>query len=649
LGSSSPLLGRVVYVDDSAPGANDGTSWRDAFRDLGIAAQRSAEGDELRVAAGRYTPAFGTRDPLLSLLIRGGMKVRGGYAGYGAPDPDLRDITRFVTLVTGDLNDDDDGWMNRDDNSVRVFAARDPGVVLDGLTITGAARESGFSVDDTATILDCTFRWNRSYNGAGIDAHRAENLEIRRCTFRNNWSDGSGGAITVNACRDTRIVDCTFVDNLQESPPDLPGYPGQPEGASSASLAGGAIAFDPESSELTIEITGCTFRRNRSVHPPGVNAGVGGAIAGGGDLVILRDCYFEENEANYGGAVRLVGIGIATIEGCTFRGNRALVSAGLSMFSTDSATIRNCSFIENTATQVTGALGVLTLEGLVEDVVFIGNDGADEAGALWTGENLVVRGCTFEGNRAGRAGAAYVKTGTCRFEQCAFFGNEATDGPGGAVFSEAGGLEPRFFDTLFAGNRAFGFGGAVATMQTSWPQFDGCTFTLNEAGFRGGAFHTASGTAYATSSILWGNVPDEISGRTQVRYSIVSGGFTGQGNIEADPLFADPEGGDFRLSVDSPAIDRGLPAVADAETRRDLDGHSRVLCGRIDMGAHESGIGDADCDRDVDLIDYRKWPNCHGGPGVRVSPECAAVDFDGDRDVDLVDFVRFEVALNSER
>jgi predicted outer membrane repeat protein len=649
LGSSSPLLGKVVYVDDSAPGANDGTSWRDAFRDLGIAAQRSAEGDELRVAAGRYTPAFGTRDPLLSLLIRGGMKVRGGYAGFGTPDPDLRDITRFVTWVTGDHNGDDLGWENREDNAWRVLTCVDPGIVLEGLTVTGGKTDGALVVGDDNRVLDCTFEWNWGIYAGAIHIRNDDNVEIRRCTFRHNWGGRSGGAITVNACLNARIVDCTFVDNLQESTPDPPGYPGQPEGASSASLAGGAIAFDPEFSELTIEITGCTFRRNRSVHPPGVNAGVGGAIGGGGDLVILRDCYFEENEANYGGAVRLGGVGIATIEGCTFRGNRALVSAGLSMFSTDSATIRNCSFIENTATQFTGALGVLTLEGLVEDVVFIGNDGADEAGALWTGENLVVRGCTFEGNRARRAGAAYVKTGTCRFERCAFFGNEATAGPGGAVFSEAGGLEPRFFDTLFAGNRAGGFGGAVATTGSSYPQFDGCTFTLNDAGFRGGAFHTASGTAYATSSILWGNVPDEISGRTQVRYSIVSGGFTGEGNIEADPLFADPGGGDFRLSVDSPAIDRGLPAVADAETRRDLDGHSRVLCGRIDMGAHESGIGDADCDRDVDLIDYRKWPNCHGGPGVRVSPECAALDFDGDRDVDLVDFVRFEVALNNER
>ncbi|MCH8200483.1 MAG: MBL fold metallo-hydrolase, partial [Chloroflexi bacterium] len=37
----------------------------------------------------------------------------------------------------------------------------------------------------------------------------------------------------------------------------------------------------------------------------------------------------------------------------------------------------------------------------------------------------------------------------------------------------------------------------------------------------------------------------------------------------------------------------------------DVLGHPRILCERVDIGAAESGIGDVDCDRDVDLIEHK--------------------------------------------
>jgi hypothetical protein len=44
-----------------------------------------------------------------------------------------------------------------------------------------------------------------------------------------------------------------------------------------------------------------------------------------------------------------------------------------------------------------------------------------------------------------------------------------------------------------------------------------------------------------------------------VVYSDIEGGFSGEGNIDADPLFADSANGDYTLTTCSPAIDAGDP------------------------------------------------------------------------------------------
>jgi uncharacterized protein (TIGR02145 family) len=46
---------------------------------------------------------------------------------------------------------------------------------------------------------------------------------------------------------------------------------------------------------------------------------------------------------------------------------------------------------------------------------------------------------------------------------------------------------------------------------------------------------------------------------TGVTYSNIEDGYTGTGNIDADPLFTDPDSGDFSLQAESPAIDAGDP------------------------------------------------------------------------------------------
>lgn len=82
-----------------------------------------------------------------------------------------------------------------------------------------------------------------------------------------------------------------------------------------------------------------------------------------------------------------------------------------------------------------------------------------------------------------------------------------------------------------------------------------------------------------TNCILWGDTPDEVSDANStlnVTYSDIQGGWSGEGNIDADPCFANPGNGDYHLkseagrwdtnnqtwikdTVSSPCIDGGNP------------------------------------------------------------------------------------------
>ncbi|MCP4249036.1 MAG: hypothetical protein GY778_18485, partial [bacterium] len=122
--------------------------------------------------------------------------------------------------------------------------------------------------------------------------------------------------------------------------------------------------------------------------------------------------------------------------------------------------------------------------------------------------------------------------------------------------------------------------------------------------------------------------------------STVTGSWPGTGNIAGDPLLDD-----LRLQVGSPCIDAGDPADQPAgET--DLDGHARVLCGRVDMGANEFGIGDFDCDQSVDGSDFSHWGDCMTGPSHGpYDAGCQSFDYEFDGDVDLDDFALFQAAF----
>jgi len=116
--------------------------------------------------------------------------------------------------------------------------------------------------------------------------------------------------------------------------------------------------------------------------------------------------------------------------------------------------------------------------------------------------------------------------------------------------------------------------------------------------YKGGGFCVQSSSAVIDNSIVWGNSaltdPElyiSIGGSFTVGYSDIGGGWTGSGNIDANPLFLLGPQGDYYLSQrasgqlsNSPCRNAGMPGLSlpASTTRTDGMGDVNIL----DMGYH---------------------------------------------------------------
>jgi hypothetical protein len=125
-----------------------------------------------------------------------------------------------------------------------------------------------------------------------------------------------------------------------------------------------------------------------------------------------------------------------------------------------------------------------------------------------------------------------------------------------------------------------------------------------------------------------------------VTYSDIEGGWEGEGNIDADPLFVDPDTSDYHLSAGAPCIDAGDNTALPKGVVTDLDGNPRFIndpCTEdtgngdppvADMGAYEFQPPcpcDLDCDGDVGWLDLLHLLGCWGS-------DCGDIDGDGNTD-----------------
>jgi hypothetical protein len=89
----------TLYVNKSATGANNGTSWANAFTDLQKALQYCS--DTIRVASGTYEPSANSE--LVSFWLENKRVILGGYPNTGNPTDNMRNSETNLTVLSGKL------------------------------------------------------------------------------------------------------------------------------------------------------------------------------------------------------------------------------------------------------------------------------------------------------------------------------------------------------------------------------------------------------------------------------------------------------------------------------------------------------------------------------------------------------------------
>ncbi len=529
--------GKVIYVDDSASGPADGASWQSAYKylqDALAAAEAAAKPVEIRVASGVYKPDRGAvvtpGDLEATFFVAPGVTLAGGYAGAGAPDPDIRDVELFPTVLDGDLADNDlpvavprwdrvtrdnYDWRwadpSRTDNSFCVVtlgtADANLTTVLEGLSVTAAhshdrgvslyayaGRTAGVYMEEGARALirHCTFSSNTA---PGIASARA-NVTVSDCVFEHNTVRGTGGGMSIRG-DNPLVARCLFKDNWAQD--------------------GGGLSI----SEGRFQIEDCTFVRNTACGLACAEAGFGGALYALDSLEgsIVKDCTFVDNLGSFGGGINFGSMGL-----------------------TASSPIRR-------------------------------------------GGPVLVTGCSFAGNHAYAGGAIYAEFSMVNIERSVFRGNLAL-WRGGAVANWVG--ETRFDNCFFAGNRALEAGSGIWAMGSGGKRhlremevlldFDlvlsNCTLTGNMAPvgrtLTCWSFDRPTVGTTSISNCILDNGGNEVDNRYGSQMTIA---FTnlrgataavddpcnavacGEGNIDADPLFASPGYWDPNGTPDDPNDD----------------------------------------------------------------------------------------------
>lgn len=285
------------------------------------------------------------------------------------------------------------------------------------------------------------------------------------------------------------------------------------------------------------------------------------------------DCFRCQFGPTYGTAVSVHTLDVVSFDECAFENINGQVGG---FTATGGTTFRNCAFRDNY--------------------------GRDQS--LLTGFYCRFDGCSFDSNLADSEilNLQYL-TG---MDRCIF-----TDNVGQQCVFLSVDTSANITNSVFSDNLSGLFGGALRIRGVGSARIENCTFVNNQSLTSGGAVWSFSEGVSIDSCILWENSDSRGTGeRSQaylccddnpIDFSIVqgwTGSLDGAFTSGENPVFVDAAHGDFRLSLNSPAIDHGNPCTQGV---LDALNQPRVMNGRVDIGASESSArpfvyGDANCD-----------------------------------------------------
>jgi len=342
------------------------------------------------------------------------------------------------------------------------------------------------------------------------------------------------------------------------------------------------------------------------------------------------------------------------ITDCRFRRNDASVSGGgiYETLSAVTSVYTSCTVLQNTSAADGGGIYIFNSGCLYQNCSFTSNDATDDgAGIYFNGTGSpAFTGCTISSNSAtSEGGALYITgTGSPSFDSCVMSTNTAGSN-GGAISnlttgtlyltsiiisgntsgSTGGGIynnnsPAQLTNCLISGNLASAGGGIWNALSDAI--IINCTIAGNRATSQGGGIANGSSNPTIQNCVVYGNtgIPSGTnefynSGSTPVvEYSLIQGGFTGTGNVNADPLFVTPVAasfaptitGDYHIQPCSPVLNAGENSYIPLGITTDLDGNPRINYGYVDMGAYEKQLQLAVPDANgIVFVDYTKTGN----------------------------------------
>lgn len=349
----------IRYVKWNATGANNGTSWADAYTDLQSALTAATNGTDLWVAAGTYKPTAGS-DRNISFALKNGVRIYGGFAGTELLFTQ-RDVWGNPTILSGDI-----GVANQSsDNSYHVVVGSNTNssAVLNGFTITGGNADStmfsseqskgggiysyhgspalgelwfinnyaslgggmynggepGYPYGSSPTIANVSFMNNSAIEGGGMRNENYSNPSLLMVNFSENSATRSSGGMHNTGNSNPTLNEVMFVGNT------------------SGFAAGGLGNYSSSAS-----LTNVTFNNNSAVSS-------GGAIVNSNGSPTFTNVSLLDNSAQYGGGMWNSGSS-PTLINLTFKNNSASISGGGILSETSSNLIvRNTILWGNTA------------------------------------------------------------------------------------------------------------------------------------------------------------------------------------------------------------------------------------------------------------------------------------------------------------
>ncbi len=489
-----------VYVNPNASGANDGSSWANAYTDLQMALDNTASGD-LWVAQGTYV-ASNTH----GYFVSGAVNIYGGFDG-SETSLDQRDFNTNITHIEGDAQGDDtpgDFMNNRSDNRIHLIHVDSNMMTVrfDGLMFTGGNtladadtavfyRAGGgiFSYNTPVHVENCHFEdnWGRSGAGMYIIGSGASGSVLTNSTFESNSTTTQCGGAMFNSISNVTVTDCAFTSNETNR---------------------GAL-YTLRCDQALID--NCTFTGNYNA------AGFGGAYFNWNTPgVTLSNCTFDGNSGNNAGAIyndgRELEVKTITATNCVFDQNEATGGSGGAVFNANAKSdYMDCEFTGNAAGGGWG--GAMTCysergEVNVSDCTFTSNSAATSGGALTCGfqGQLMIENTEFKFNDARFGGVIFVQDDTSGLDisNCEFELNIGNDS-GGAINISAG-VVSTIDNCIFLQNDA-PTGGAI-TLSEDTVDIANCTITntifesnnANES--QGGAISSVNTDVHIENSVF---------------------------------------------------------------------------------------------------------------------------------------------------